>query len=91
MGLSFDEMKELLEYIKKNHSWENMYEICNNYPDRKIVKYVSFNVDTRTNDVWQVSFYNLINCEEYKEINFRTELDYDLKDKIYNWLGQKKA
>jgi hypothetical protein len=84
MGLSYEELQELLEYIEKNHSWKNMYKNhVNTDKPPKTIKYVTFDFDTRDCDIWQVRFYNICGCED---ITFRTEQGYNFKDKIYDWL-----
>jgi hypothetical protein len=88
-GLTPQELKDLLEYIQKNNSWDNMYEIISAHPKRKIIKYVRFSVDTRQGDIWCITFDNLIGAKE-NESTFRTEKDYNLKDKIYEWLNEEK-
>ena len=90
MGLNFNELKELLEYIKEKHSWENMYEIHSNHPKRKIIKYVRFSMDTRENDIWNIAFDGIQNNNGINEVIFRTEMNYNLKDKIYEWLKEEK-
>lgn len=85
-GLTSEEVKELINYIDKNHSWKNMYTIYKKNPKQKIIKYYSMTVDTRDGIVWQITFYNIINNDKINEVTFRTERGYRLKDKIYNWL-----
>lgn len=87
IGLNSEEVKELIEYIDKNHSWKNMYDIYKKNPKQKIIKYYSMTVDTRDGTVWQITFYNLINNGNTDEITFRTERGYKLKDKVYKWLN----
>ena len=55
-GMSFDEFKEITEYIKEHNSWEYM---CTNFDgtlDNVIFKYYDVHIDTRTNDIWAVTF-----------------------------------
>lgn len=86
-GLTYAELTELLQYIEQNHSWKNMYEnYCNNKDNPpKSIKYVNFSIDTRTCDIWSVTFSGISDCIE-NEVTFRTEMGYNLKDKIYSWL-----
>lgn len=86
IGLNSEEVKELIEYIDKNHSWKNMYTILKKNPEQKIIKYYSMVVDTRYGTVWQITFYNLINNGNINEVTFRTEKDYRLKDEVYKRL-----
>jgi len=89
-GLTLQEAMELLEYIQKNHSWENMFNIIHNtdvetlgYP--KFVKYVRMSVDTRTGDVWSVEFDSDFGTDHY-----RTDIGYNLKDKLYSVLSERR-
>ena len=86
IGLNSEEVKELIKYIDKNHSWKNMYAILKKNPEQKIIKYYSMVVDTRYGTIWQITFYNLINNGNINEGTFRTEKDYRLKDEVYKWL-----
>jgi hypothetical protein len=86
LGLTYDELKELLQYIEDNHSWKNMYELYyENGKTPKIIKYVNFGFDTRDCDIWFVKFSNIMEGKE-SEKEFRTERGYDLKTEIYEWL-----
>lgn len=89
-GLNTEEVAELVKFIAKNNSWEHLYE-CNQ-SGRKVPKYYSMSYDTRTNDMWKITFYEVTgkNCDGKldTEYVFRTERDYNLKDKIYEWLNE---
>ena len=63
-GISFDEFKEIAEYIKEHNSWENM---CKNFAgelDQVIFKYYDVHVDTRTNDIWAITFRQITYGQE---------------------------
>lgn len=54
------ELKEFLDYMQKNHSWEHMHELLSNKPT-PIFKYIDICYDTRDLDrvtpfhVWSIS------------------------------------
>lgn len=59
---------------------------------RKAPIYIYFSVDTRTGDVRIVTFRSIAggNANKYpKEVTFRTEQEYDLKEAIYKWLDEE--
>lgn len=87
-GLTYEELQELLQYIEKNHSWKNMFEL--NYiqnKKNKIIKYVDFKFDTRDCKIWFVEFYSIIGGNDDTK-KFRTEKNYNLKEEIYKWLRE---
>ena len=93
-GLNIQEVVELNKYIQENNSWESMYEILyvNKKRHRKIIKYYTMQFDTRTNEMWRITFYNIFGDPKIPhsgEISFRTENGYDLKERIYNWLNEE--
>lgn len=87
MGLDYIELQELLKYIENNHSWNKGFDSINR--DKKLIKYVSFQLDTRTCDIWNIKFRNVTKSKE-TEKEFRTEKGYNLKDEIYKWLKSKE-
>lgn len=59
--MSSEELKELLDYIQKNNSWEKMTECFER--DREIFKYVRIIYDTRRylpneNHIWSICLDN---------------------------------
>ena len=87
-GLTPDECKELIEYIQKNNSWENMHDLYLQYKERKcyrrIIKYYSLRFDTRTGDMWCISF-GVTN-----PIVFTMGSNHDeFKKTIYNYLDEE--
>lgn len=55
--MPIEEFVELYKYLMENHSWKNMYEIiCEQNKRARIFKYIRFSVDTRTGEVWCVTF-----------------------------------
>lgn len=77
------ELIELLEYIKENNSWLNMYDNC--MRGNLVYKYVSFQFDTRDCKIWYIKFR-----QANEEHEFRTERGYDLKEKVYEFLNKKR-
>lgn len=94
MGLNSQEVKELMDYIAENNSWNNPLTAAQR--NRKIIKYYSMTVDTRTNTVWKVDFWGVSNsnCSEKKVTTFRDEptaiQPLTLKERIYQWLDEEK-
>jgi len=86
MGLTYDELKELMQYIEDNHLWKNMYEIHHGKEIcPKMIKYISFDMDTRDCDIWHIKFRSISGGNESEKV-FRTENGYNLKDEVYKWL-----
>lgn len=86
-GLNPQEVKELIEYIQENNSWDKLYATV--HSGRKAVKYYNMCFDTRTGDMWQITFYQTMGCGD-KEVIFRTDRGYNLKEKIYEWLDEPR-
>lgn len=84
MGLSPQELMELMLYIQKNNSWAKMYQL--HQIGRKTPKYIDFKMDSRTGDIWCVVFRR--GNEEIAR--FRTENGYNLKERVYEWLDEVK-
>ena len=89
-GLNQQEVQELVEYIKENNSWYNLSECIQ--CGRKVPKYYTMQFDTRTNNMWRICFYQIsgkgCHYKPDEEVVFRTENDYDLKQRIYDWLNE---
>ena len=89
-GLNQQEVRELVEYIKENNSWYNLYET--HARGRKAVKYYTMRYDTRTNDMWAIEFHEISGVGFYYKpddvIRIRTENDKDFKSEIYKWLDE---
>ena len=85
-GLYSEEVMELMNYIQKNNSWQNMLDCHNRH--REIPKYYIMRVDTRTGTVWSIEFDHLIYEKENKK--FRTEQDYNFKDTVYEFLDRER-
>lgn len=89
-GLNQEEVNELVEYIRKNNSWYNLYHVHNS--GRKAIKYYTFTYDTRTNEVWKVDFYEIsgrgVCYKSDDHVIFRTEPNTNLKERIYQWLDE---
>lgn len=90
-GLNQQEVKDLVEYIAENNSWNKLYE-CHQR-GRKTPKYYTMSYDTRTNDMWRICFYEIIggghSGNRKEEVIFRTENGTDLKQRIYDWLDEE--
>lgn len=59
--MNSSDLKELLDYIQENNSWEHMYYLTNK--DRYCFKYIRICYDTRENDdgedhVWSIVLDN---------------------------------
>jgi hypothetical protein len=79
------EYAELLEYIHKNNGWEHTLYGRHEGDKKPLIKYVSCSFDTRTGEVWQVSFN--IHASETFSIG-STKADREkFKADIYNWLN----
>ena len=55
-GISFDEFKEIAQYIKEHNSWEYVCTIFDGTLDSVIFKYYDVHIDTRSNIIWAVTF-----------------------------------
>lgn len=74
---------QLLEYIKKNNSWGiNMYDL--HMKNRKTIKYVIGNFDSRDGSVYRVEFKD-ITGEPDKVFIVETPEHLDV---IYQWLDK---
>lgn len=87
-GLTLDEVKELIEYIQKNNSWEHLSECLER--NRKIPKYYRLLIDTRFGDVWGIEFYQITGYGPEDKILIRTKNGTNLKEEIYKWLDEPR-
>lgn len=89
MGLNPQEVAELIQYINENNSWRHMYTL--HQKDRKTPKYYNMQFDSRTGDMWAITFYSIVGggFKGKEEVFIRTENGYNLKDKIYEWLNEE--
>jgi hypothetical protein len=85
-GLYPEEVAELMNYIQKNNSWQNMLDCYNRH--REIPKYYTMRVDTRTGTVWSIEFDHLI--YDRTSESFRTEQNYNFKKAIYEFLDRER-
>lgn len=83
-GLTPREVAELMEYVQLNNSWTNLFSLCET--NRPCPKYIDFCVDTRSGDMWSITFRQVANNKE-TEIGFRTYTGYSFKEAIYHWLN----
>ena len=88
--LTPQQLTEVLDYVQKNHSWENMME--NLHEGRKVIKYVDVTMDTRDGVIWiakiqfrQINGSALQTDNKYDCVVFREE--NCTKEKIIEWLN----
>lgn len=87
--MNSQQVKEFLDYLQKNNSWEAMIQGQLTKVKKKIVKYVRMNIDTRDGIMFSITitFDNIIG-NKGREESFRIENEKDLKD-LYNWLEEE--
>lgn len=87
--MNSQQVKEFLDYIQANNSWECMIkgQLCG--VKKRIIKYIRMNIDTRDGIMFSITitFDNIIN-NKGKEESFRIENEEDLK-KLYEWLEEE--
>ena len=52
-----------------------------------MIKYIDFSVDSRTSDVWKVTFRQVINDNDVEK-EFRLSEYPNFKEEIYKWLKE---
>lgn len=72
---------ELLEYIQENNSWAKMRDCAKR--NRRVIKYIDAVFDSRTGDVWHLTFRQGGFSKE-----FRIDKPEDVKS-VYEWLDEK--
>ena len=87
--MNSQQVKEFLDYLQKNNSWEAMIHSQLTEIKRRVVKYVRMNIDTRDGIMFSITitFDNIIGSKGREE-SFRIENEKDLKD-LYNWLEEE--
>lgn len=87
--MNSQQVKEFLDYLQKNNSWEAMIHGQLTEIKRRVVKYVRMNIDTRDGIMFSITitFDNIIG-NKGREESFRIENEKDLKD-LYNWLEEE--
>ena len=80
-GLKPNEVIELIEYIQKNNSWQNMSNVYKR--KRHLIKYYDMTVDSRSGEVWMISFR--VSGED--PIVFRDGPNF--KENIYKYLDEE--
>ena len=87
--MNSQQVKEFLDYLQKNNSWEAMIHGQLTEIKRRVVKYVRMNIDTRDGIMFSITitFDNIIGNKSREE-SFRIENEKDLKD-LYNWLEEE--
>ena len=89
--MNSQQVKEFLDYLQKNNSWEAMIhgQLTKAKVKKKIIKYVRMNIDTRDGIMFSITitFDNIIG-NKGKEESFRIENEEDLKG-LYNWLEEE--
>lgn len=81
--MTIKEYRDLLKYVAENNSWRDIYNVTY-LRRRNAVKYVDCSFDTRTFNIWSVSFRG---CNASDDIAFGCDNDSDL-EKIYEWLNK---
>lgn len=87
--MNSQQVKEFLDYLQKNNSWEVMIHGRLTKVKKKIIKYVRMNIDTRDGIMFSITitFDNIIGSKGREE-SFRIENEKDLKE-LYNWLEEE--
>jgi hypothetical protein len=75
------EYAELLEFVHKNNGWQHTLLGRYEGDKRPLIKYVSCSFDTRTGEIWQVTF----NVHAGKTFCLGKDKEKFMAD-IYNWL-----
>ena len=87
--MNSQQVKEFLDYLQKNNSWEAMIHGQLTEIKRRVVKYVRMNIDTRDGIMFSITitFDNIIGNKDREE-SFRIENEKDLKG-LYSWLEEE--
>lgn len=87
--MNSQQVKEFLDYLQKNNSWEAMIHGQLTEIKRRVVKYVRMNIDTRDGIMFSITitFDNIIG-NKGREESFRIESEEDLKG-LYSWLEEE--
>lgn len=87
--MNSQQVKEFLDYLQKNNSWEAMIQGQLTEIKRRVVKYVRMNIDTRDGIMFSITitFDNIIGNKGNEE-SFRIENEEDLK-RLYSWLEEE--
>ena len=87
--MNSQQVKEFLDYLQKNNSWEAMIQGQLTEIKRRVVKYVRMNIDTRDGIMFSITItFDNIMGNKGKEESFRIENEEDLKG-LYNWLEEE--
>ncbi len=87
--MNSQQVKEFLDYLQKNNSWEAMIHGQLTEIKRRVVKYVRMNIDTRDGIMFSITItFDNIMGNKSREESFRIENEKDLKD-LYNWLEEE--
>lgn len=81
--MTLEEYIKLLQYIQKNNSWNEMYEVIETR-NRRAIKYVDASMDTRDGSIWRIEFRSIVG---HDDISFRVDTPEDLKA-IYRFLDE---
>lgn len=76
-----EQYMNLLKYIQENNSWQKMLDCCRR--NRRVIKYVDAIFDTRTGDIWHITFRS----GGYKK-EFRIDNSDDI-GAVYEYLDEK--
>ena len=81
--MTLKDYAELLLYIQKNNSWQDMYEVIETR-NRRAIKCVDATMDTRDGSIWRIGFRSIVG---HDDISFRVDTPEDLKA-IYRFLDE---
>lgn len=85
-GMTKEEICDLVEYIQKNNSWENLYDTIQ--ADRVVFKYYDLYTDTRNGKIWGINFREITHGHEVygKSFFVRTSNTISFKEAVYKFL-----
>ena len=87
--MNSQQVKEFLDYLQKNNSWEAMIHGQLTEIKRRVVKYVRMNIDTRDGIMFSITItFDTIIGNKDREESFRIENEKDLKG-LYSWLEEE--
>lgn len=80
-GLTPNEVVELINYIQKYNSWQAIMDACKKR--RRIIKYYDMSFDTRSGEMWYISF----RVPGKDPVEFRDGPTF--KEDIYKYLNEE--
>jgi hypothetical protein len=76
--MNSEELKELLDYIQENNSWEKMYS--NTKKDRYCFKYIRISYDTRNTNLGEHIWHIILDNGKDSKIYLRDKTLQECKD-----------